>query len=202
MSKLDVTHIASITFVKDVETGEWDMRNRPEYVSTYEELTKEDLEGAAHDLANASRVARYAGHAYGCTLDRITGSVCMVGAIEIATYKEIYTNDVGEYFDFTTEEWVEAGVQRADSAILALAEVIPGGLCSGCPVDRHHIGTFPYNKITHFSDFHCTGAQQSARLLDVASIVAHEAAECRTLRAVATIPAPRAESEVHEVGVA
>ena len=188
MSRLAVTHVASITFVKNVETGEWEMRNRPEYVSTYEELTKEDLEGAAHDLANASRVSRYAGHAYGCTLDRITGAVCMVGAIEVATYKEIYTNDVGEYFDLTTEEWVERGVQRADSAILTLAEVIPGGLCSGCPVDRHHVESFPFSKITHFSDFHCTGPQQAARLLDVASIIAEEAARCRSLRAVTTIP--------------
>lgn len=178
------------------------MRNRPEYVSTYEELTKEDLEGAANDLANASQVARYAGHSYGCSLDRITGAVCMVGAIEVATYKEIYTNDVGEFFDLTTEEWVEDGVQRADAAILTLAKVIPGGLCSGCPVDRHHVGTFPYTKITHFSDFHCTGSQQAARLLDLASIVAHEAAEARALRSMVTIPSPRSVSEAHEVGVA
>jgi hypothetical protein len=199
MNKLAVTHVSSITFVKNLETGEWEMRHHPEYIATYESLTKEELERAVGDLANASQIARRAGHATGCTLDRITGAVCMVGAIEVATYKEIFTNDVGEFYDLTTEEWVEAGVERADAAILVLAYILPSGLCSGCPVDGHGVETFPFSKITHFSDFHCTGPQQSARLLDLASTVAEYRSTTTMLRAV---PTPRLTAETMDTVVA
>ena len=199
MTKLEVTHVSRVTFMKNTETGAWEMRHNPDYVSKYEDLTPEQLAMAAYDLSNASQIARRAGHATGCTLDRITGAVCMVGAIEVATYKEIYTNDVGEFYDLTTEEWVEEGVERADAAILVMARVLPRDLCDNCPDDRHHTESYPFTMITHFSDFHCTGAQQSARLLDLAAEVAYVSAT--RPRWTLNLPSPRPAAEVKETVV-
>lgn len=181
---LDVTHVASVTFIRNTVTGGNEMRVSDDYISSFEELSADQLRQAAIDLGNASRIESISGHSIGGPVDRTTGGLCMVGAIEVATYKQLYCNGQGKWFLFTTEEWCDAGVDRADAAILTLAQVIPGGLCPQCPTDETAC-TYAWASVTHFSDFHCAGRENAARLMDLASIFAVQTSLRRT---VASLP--------------
>jgi hypothetical protein len=181
---LDVTRVAKVTFIHNVETGGTEMRVNDDYTSSFDQLTADQLRIAAMDLGNASRIEAMCGHSIGGPVDRTTGGLCLVGAIEVATYKQLYCNGQGKWFLFTTEEWCDAGVERADAAILVLAQVIPGGLCPQCPSDETAC-TYAWTSATHFSDFHCTGRDNAARILDLASIFAVQTSLRRT---VASLP--------------
>jgi hypothetical protein len=161
--KIEVTHVGGLTVVRD-ETGDWKMSHRTMQPSEFSSITGEQFELAATALSNAALVSHHAGRSVGALIDRESGGLCIVGAIEVATYQEIYTNDVGEHYLLTREEWFEGGVVTCDVAIWVMSRILGGVLCALCPAAVRN-DPLPWETVTHFSDNHCAGPVNAERLL-------------------------------------
>lgn len=155
-----------------------------------EDLTAGQLITAAWDLHNAALVVKHAAYFKGSLVDRETGAVCMVGAIELATYKELahYPGDQAGYaptwFANIQHTYVESGTLRAECAITVLADFVPNGLCVHCDDEliAQHCDCFPHcaepreawEIATHYNDRHCQGGTMAVNVLNLAADHAEE----------------------------
>lgn len=155
-------------------------------------LTADQLTTASHDLTNAGMVLRHAGHFKGALCDRNTGSVCAVGAIELATYKRIYTSPMFSYLTITQDNyWLSAAHNRAEAAIVVLAQVVPTGLCKECDDDKKFCECGytctgapreAWEKVTHYNDAHCPGGTGAMEVMRMAAEHAANLAEEARIR--------------------
>lgn len=157
---------------------------------TWAMLTEYQLATAAHDLRNAALVIKHAGHYQGALCDPAKGSVCAVGAIDLATYRTLNTAlppafaeagirpKQGFFYNLGyTETWGEAGHNRAESAIVCLAEFIPPELCDECPEHMHcecqspycDAHSEPWKIVTHYNDTHCVNDDLAINMMRLAA---------------------------------
>lgn len=144
-------------------------------------LHAKQLDWAADDLRNASLVVKHAHHFKGTHVDRRTGRVCILGAIELATYKELVdmgTDGQPFWVTMSREDWALNGIYRCDSAILVLAEVIPEGLCPACEEGKLFKG---WERVAHYNDNHCIAEALAINMLRLAADYAQQLAEERRM---------------------
>jgi hypothetical protein len=155
-----------------------------------EDLTAGQLIMAAWDLRNAALVVKHATHFKGALVDGDRGGVCIVGAIELATYKELlhYPGDrdnVPVWSSQAQYNSIEDGSFRAECAITVLAGFVPTGLCEHCDDEKpgHHCDCFPHcvaepreawEIATHYNDNHCHGGTMAVNVLRLAADHAEE----------------------------
>jgi hypothetical protein len=130
-------------------------------------LRATQLDLAAADLRNAARVLRHTGHYQGALIEKFTGKVCMVGAIELATYKYLRTDEYGAYAGITRHYWINDGIYRCDAAISVLADSLPTELCDKCHTAED---TFEaWEAVVHYNDNHCVLSEISINMLYLAA---------------------------------
>lgn len=154
---------------------------------TWAKLTEHQLATAAADLRNAALVVKHAGHFQGALVNCRDGSVCQVGAIELATYRTLVGPQTPDSWDRIGQSVFFSGyvatnhehnVYRAENAIVCLSETIPHDLCDDCPVvlsecdcDRPYCGNHPepWKIVTHYNDVHCVTPQLAINTLRMAA---------------------------------
>jgi len=150
---------------------------------TWDKLTAEQLDCAAHDLRNAARVIKHAGHFKGALCDEHTGQVCLGGAIDLATYRHM-VNVRGAYYSVPQGKYIETGAYRAENCYVVLASFVPTALCHEC--DDEHPCTMghcrpeprePWEMVTHYNDNHCIGGTHAENMLLLAAESARLLAE-------------------------
>jgi hypothetical protein len=157
---------------------------------TWDKLTAEQLDGAAHDLRNAALVIKHSGHFKGALCDENTGQVCIVGAIDLATYRRMVNpNATGGYYALPQAEHIESGTYRAENAIIVMASFIPTTLCDDCDDDKYNAKCKcdlplctgeprePWEMVTHYNDNHCIGGSHAYNMLLLAGESARLLAE-------------------------
>lgn len=155
--------------------------------TTVGKLTADQLRAAANDLRNAALVVYYAGHGRGAMTNRKTGTVCALGAIELATARRLITSrfNYGRIYWLANVEGADhPGTEawnRANAATLVLAENIPTHLCVDCV--QLHDGE-PWRQVTHYNDTHCQSGSVLYRMLRQAAEQADEWADQRRMVAV------------------
>lgn len=150
---------------------------------TYGGLTVAQLAQAAKDLRNAALVVQHAGYYKGSLVDVNTGMVCVVGAIELATYKRLehrkFPGPHGDaYYGTPQRQYIDGGAYRAEAAIIALADFVPTGLCFDCtehePCRCHSAPCEaqprePWEIVTHYNDQHCRSGTMAYNVLNLAA---------------------------------
>jgi len=154
------------------------------------QLTQHQLVTAAHDLRNAAMVIKHAGHFQGSLVDYASGSVCAVGAIELATYKTLVTRTFSMSpsagFMGLSLHHDDPGLFRCEAAITVLADMIPTGLCSSCDPEascecgcKNTREMEPFDLVTHYNDQHCTGDKVAINMMRLAADKAEATADSR-----------------------
>lgn len=143
-------------------------------METWDTLSPAALHTAAADLRNAAYLIDHAGHTKGLRCDS-DGSLCLAGAIEAATFREVRTG-LGRMFLVDVHDFdMESNYRRCNDAILALAKFVPTGMCNLCEPDHE-----PWATVTHYNDEHCPGGTVAANMLVLAAVSAEIVAEQRT----------------------
>lgn len=150
-------------------------------------LTPEQLDAASADLRNAATVLDHAGWHAGSMVAYTTGGCCMLGAIELSTFRHLVTIPQPGGTHFRASGKAECGFYgtgwtRANNATLAASLVMPADACDMCdpamwtPEDRAAW------LVTHYNDEHCDGGDEAAKLLVLAAERAEAAALVRRVR--------------------
>lgn len=149
-----------------------------DYGNTIAKLTVAQLRAASADLRNAALVVKHSGHFKGALVDRETGGCCMSGAIDLATYRELYKYASDQWNTAPQFMYIDQGCYRAENAVLVLAEFIPDKLCHECDDDYRcecngHLcdkpPREPWEKVVHYNDNHCAGGTMAVNVLRLAA---------------------------------
>lgn len=160
-----------------------------DYSRTVSKLTATQLQMAAADLDNARLVMKHQGHFRGSLMDQSTAQVCLVGAIDLATYRKPHVIG-GHWYAINRADVKEGEFYRAENAILVLADFVPTSLCQECDDDnrghdlshRIYCGCQPreaWEIATHFNDAHCMGGTEAQNVLGMARDHAFALAEAK-----------------------
>lgn len=129
----------------------------------------------AADLRNAALVMNHLGRGVSGFVDGPTGSVCLDGAIRLATEAKLVRHDEDvsqcQPYPFFALSDYESSSPRRIAATAALAEILPGR----CTF-KHPLGSCAFTdirdgllhedaRVYHFSDYICQGTEDSADLL-------------------------------------
>lgn len=149
-------------------------------------LTVDQLETAAADLRNSSMIIEHLGRCTG-TLFNDQANVCQVGAIELATTRQLQRprNHWAMLPVSDDVEVMDPLRYRAQNAINVLSAVIPGDLCQRCcdsQIAEHlsHGRTCkvcegfweprdPWDRVTHYNDCHVLDDEILHRLIELAA---------------------------------
>lgn len=145
-------------------------------------LTMPQLETGASDLRNAALVVEHAGHTKGGLVDYDLGTVCAVGAIDLATFRRLAHIDSPINRWLVIESFDDAERYRAEIAYTILADFLPTELCDACDYTKTcdcpnhggvphllHEGLTAWEKVVHYNDAHCTGGTLLANMLRLAA---------------------------------
>lgn len=131
-----------------------------------------DARTTIRDLQNARQVLAHVGHAKGGYITLGEGSVCLEGAIRLATTSKMATQLVLpgiSVWQIQPDEMYVMSYERRCAAIDALGAVLP----ETCPAD-HPEGTTewdatdPSSRIWHFNDHVCGGGDEADLVLEQA----------------------------------
>lgn len=125
-------------------------------------LTVKQLRQAGHDLVSAATEVSLRGHTKGHLINKTTGAVCCVGAIELVTYKR-QSKVASDYALFTVDTRdQEANLYRAENATIVLADYVEH-LCE-CNDGGDSAG-----QVAHYNDFHCPGGAVAYNVMRIAA---------------------------------
>lgn len=135
-------------------------------------LTVNELRRASTDLIEASHRLAESGHHKGELIDKHTGAVCILGALEAVTYKKV-GRVARDYALLTVDtEQLDSCIYRCVNACIVLSATV-GHLCecerSGGPMDT----------VTHYNDVHCVGGIVAYNMLRIAAVRALVLAESK-----------------------
>lgn len=149
-------------------------------VSAIDKLTAPQLEMAAADLRNARLVVKHAGHFQYALVDRASGAVCALSAIQLATCYRRLAYFARTYISLVTDgtlDELDARAYRLQNAVLAFADMIPDELCERCPSFTERD-----SRVVHYNDSHCVSGDLLQNMLGLAADKAMDrAAEKRSL---------------------
>lgn len=134
--------------------------------TTIDKLTTHQLEAAAADLRNAALVVKHAGYFKNAMVNRNSGEVCALGAIELATYKRL------AFIDAPISAWVslvvgdDASRYRFENAVIVFADFVPDELCADCYPRDHWDHE---HRVVHYNDAHCMSGDLLVNILNIAA---------------------------------
>lgn len=138
-------------------------------------MTTVPIETTIRDLENARQALAVTGWHRGNLLDSATGKVCLDGAISLATVMRLCTTArtvsghrwvaafIHEYDEENMLPILELG-DRHLAALLALSAVLPD-TCQ----EHERVHTVEHDRVFHYNDEHCDGAQEADLLLEQAA---------------------------------
>lgn len=135
---------------------------------TVDLLETHQLDTAAADLRNAGLVVKHAGHFRNALVSRIDGSVCALGAIQLATFKRLAKISATGEFTPLSQSAYSSDLSRADNAVLVFADTLPNNLCDICSVSTEYPGDASCH-VTHYNDRHCASGETLVTLLNRAA---------------------------------
>lgn len=124
-------------------------------------LTADQLRQAARDLIDAAGEVAARGHHKGALVDHTTGAVCIVGAIEVVTYKTV-RREQGDYRLFGVVTDNTDRIYRAENATIVLADSV-SHLCE-C-----NKGEAAWQQVEHYNDAHCPGGIVAYNIMRIAA---------------------------------
>lgn len=133
-------------------------------------LTVAELETAHADLLNAALVQKHMGHFQGSLIDAHSGCVCMVGAIDLATYQRpealpMAGGHLWWRFAASPANVYERNHNRAEACIVVMAQTVVRELCTGCCDHINARPAEPWETVTHYNDKHCVSQQLAVNVL-------------------------------------
>lgn len=120
-------------------------------------LTVKQLREASEDLCEAAELVNEHGHTRGHMIEKTTGALCALGALEAATYRRLVRIGRDNWTLLLPERITDADLEhriyRCDNATIVFAETVRH-LCE-CPGRGDE--KLASDLVSHYNDAHCVG---------------------------------------------
>lgn len=125
-------------------------------------LTTKQLRQAGRDLLDAAGQISETGMHRGALIEKTTGSLCILGAVEAVTYKRVGRVHQDHVLLTSDQDDLDHRIYRAINACVVLSETV----AHLCECDR---SSGPMDTVTHYNDVHCPGGVVAYNMLRIAA---------------------------------